>query len=390
MASPPEASKDILRRLISDQATDHFTYLADAVGNFALGRADLYYVFDVYGNKYLDLSAGDGTMVIGHSHPEVASAVENHLQHHAHTARSGMHVSPKVSQYAKALSATFPKDPEGAPQQVLFCASDIEARLHAVALARAVTGRRTIVSLAGQPPPPSNVADVIVEGTAPDSDRLIDAAAVMCELINFDMSPVEQVWARMLTETAERAGAAVIIDETRTGYGRTGSMWAHEQWGIDPDITILGGAGGGGFPFGAVVSRADLFAAYAPVQRLFGASPVICQAGLITLGKLTPLLLEHVVDAGHLLTDSLTELRNQFPDLIAGHCGIGLAHGLILSTPEAATRFFQDVLAQGLLVRPPIHGRVIPITPPLVTPEGELRRAVDAMASVCLDWTEPL
>lgn len=369
------AAVESLRRIISTRRSDHFTYVADAVGDFPLSRANYIYVFDTYGNQFLDLSAGDGVMVLGHQNPAVQDAVTHHLTSHQHTARSGEHVSDRVTAYAKALSKTFTDTlmyggegmrlDEKIPKQVLFCSSETEAHRAAKEMARKFTGRN------GHPD----------EGPIP---------FWTFAMVGPDLVPGEQDKIRLQVDKAERAGAMVIVDETRTGFGRTGSLWAHEQYGIDPDITVLGGAGGGGFPFGAVVAGAHLFEALKPTGRLFGGSSVICQAGLATLEQITGPLLEHVRDVGHIFTDGVAELRAQFPDLIAGSRGLGLLQGLTLTSPGVAQKFHREAQAAGMLVRPPVDGRVIPITPPLVISEAEMHRLIDLISSVCLDWTEPL
>ncbi len=94
----------------------------------------------------------------------------------------------------------------------------------------------------------------------------------------------------------------MIIDETRTGYGLTGVLWAQQLYGIEADITVLGGAGGGCFPFGAVVAPSLYFDGCRPASRQAG-NPVICAAGKATLDQLTPTLLEHVTDVGIVLGD---------------------------------------------------------------------------------------
>ena len=377
--------RDFLNALAAQQRAQHFTYVADAVSDLVLDRADVVYVFDLFGNKFLDLSAGDGVMVVGHNNPPVITAVTEHLKHHQHTARSGEHVSLRVSEYAEAISKTFPEE-NGRPQQVLFCASDREAKFQAVDLVRSITGRRDIATISGQQ---LVTHKVLAEGSVPPAMWWDDTAALALELINTDMSPLDPVWARTLCETAERAGVLVILNEARTGYGRTGSMWCQEQYAIDPAITILGGAGGGGFPFGAVVAGPQYFDLYEHPPRIFGASPVICQAGLSTLEQISGPLLEHVIDCGHVLTDAVTELRHQFPDIISGSQGIGLEQALLCRTEDIAARLFPELLTQGLLLRPPT-GRAIPVTPPLVISETELRWAVDLMAAACLDWSDPL
>jgi acetylornithine aminotransferase len=382
-----ESAEDALTRVLSDQRADHFTYLADAVTDFAVSRADLIYVFDAYGNKFLDLSAGDGVMVTGHGNVPVIGAIHEQLVNYGHTARSGEHVMAFVSEYAKALSATFP-EADGAPQQVLFCASPLEARLHAVRLAAAVTGRDAVVSVASQPGALDRSSLQIAENVDEDVPWGTIAAFVL-ELVDPDLRQLDEGWVRLTTERAERRGTQVIVDESRTGYGRTGSLWCHQQYGLDPAITVLGGAGGGGLPFGAVVASHRAFEAYPVPARLFGATAAICRAGSVVLSQLTPMLLEHVVDCGHVFDEAVTELYHQFPDIVTGSHGLGLSKGLVCATEDAAQRFFAGCVGHSLLLRPPV-GRTLTITPPLVISESELRHAVDVMASVALDWTEPL
>lgn len=379
----PDPPAEVLARIVADQHVEHFTYLADAAGDFPAGRAEAAYVFDVYGNQFLDLSAGDGVMVLGHRNETVIEAVITQLRQHQHTAPSGAHISVMVARYAKALSASFP-DVDGEPQQVLFCTTDAEAREVAARMAKAITGRTLIADL----------------GLTPDEQRMsiithpyaswAAIAAVRLELIGSDMTPMDASWARMAAEKAETMEAVVIVDETATGYGRTGSLWAHQPYGIDPTITVLGGAGGGGFPFGAVVSSRANFAAYTPPQRLFGASPVICCAGWSVLDQITPELCAHVRTTGRIFATGMVELVGQFPDLIQGSRGMGLAQGISFCSPAVASWFQRAAPTAGLLVRAPVCERIIPVTPPLIISEAEMRRTVDLVASVCLDWTGPL
>lgn len=367
--------REFLQSLADARRGEHYAYVADAVSDLILDRADVVYVFDLFGNKFLDLSAGDGVMATGHRNALVIDAVTDHIKHHQQTARSGEHVSGKVTEYAKAISDTFAMR-DGVPQQVLFCASPDEAMTEAVALAKAVTDRMMTVHLSTD-----RLQVVLGSGT--------DTAAVVLELFGPDMVPMDQGWARNVAERAQATGSLVIADERRTGFGRTGSMWAFEQYGLDPDITVLGGAGGGGFPFGAVVAPKHYFDAHRPPQRLFGASPVVCAAGLAVLEQITEPLLEHVKDCGHVFTEAATELAAQFPDIIVGSTGRGLAQAVLCRDEDTAVRFFAEAVRHGLLLRPP-QGRAITVTPPLVISESEVRWAVDLMASACLDWVDPL
>ena len=370
---------DTLAEIVATACAEHTTYVADAAGSFPVGRAALGYVFDTYGTQYLDLSAGEGVMVLGHTDSSVVEGTYAQLHHHVHTARSGEHVTTAVTAYAKAISKTFPQV-DGAPQQVLFCTTPKEARGHAMSLAQAVTVHVGLTTTTGiLTNPRSSLFDI--------GD--VETAALLVDLVLPDITPIEAPWVKMATEKAHAAGSLVIVDETVTGYGRTGALWAHQSYGIDPTITVLGGAGGGGLPFGAVVAPAALFASWRPPQRLFGASAVICQAGRITLERITPALLENATEVGHAFAEGIGQLVGQFGDLIVGQRGVGLLRGIVFTSESAAAWFHLQARGAGLLMRMPL-GCVIPVTPPLTIPESEMARAVDLFAGVCLDWPGPL
>ena len=133
-----------------------------------MGRADLFYVFDAYGNQFLDLSAGDGVMVIGHYNVPCSAPSMSTDQIRAHRplrrARGGVGLRVRQGHLGDLPQV------DDEPQQVLFCASDCEARHYAIELARKSTGRNNIVTL--------------TEPRSQVRGRMTTAAAVVLELVS--------------------------------------------------------------------------------------------------------------------------------------------------------------------------------------------------------------
>jgi len=224
-------------------------------------------------------------------------------------------------------------------------------------------------------------------------------AGVILELVQGEAGciPMDKDWIQQLVQRVQSAGGVVIIDEVQTGYGRTGTFLAQEQYGVDADITCLGKAGGGGLPFGAVVSSRENFEKLqSPALShlsTFGGNPLVMAAGLATLEQIDGMLLEHVVDAGHKLEDGIASLANQFPEIVVGQRGLGLMRGLILKDPSLTEPFYLLARQKGLILHFKLNaGNCLRMSPPLIISEREIGRAVDIMADVCLDlegWESP-
>jgi len=169
-----------------------------------------------------------------------------------------------------------------------------------------------------------------------------------------------------------------IIDETETGFGRTGTLWSRTP-GRD-DVVVLGPAGGGGMPFAAVVATREMFDGN-DIPSMAN-HPVVCAAALAVLEQITDELLDHVTKMGQVLTTGITELAQQFPAVLGIPNGAGLLQQLTLNDKVQTQKFRESCRAKGLLLHPDLR-----MTPPLVVSEQEVRQAVDILADVCLDWS---
>ena len=264
------------------------------------------FLYDKSGKKYLDLIAGIGPSVLGHRHPQVQTAVEQQLDAYWHTLVYGEYVLAPQLEFARLLAENLPE-----LDSVYFVNSGTEATEGAMKLAKRYTGRYQFVAcrnayhgstqgaaslmspadftLAFQPLLPgiqhidfNNFEDL----------EIIDShtAAVIVETVQGEAGLVvpDPAWLGALRARCTATGTLLILDEIQAGFGRTGSLFAFEQYGIVPDILLLAKGFGGGMPLGAFIARREVMQVltHDPVLghiTTFGGHPVSCAAGLATL-----------------------------------------------------------------------------------------------------------
>ena len=264
------------------------------------------WLHDVSGKKYLDLIAGIGPSVLGHRHPHVLEAVLQQTGRYWHTLVYGEYVlSPQVK-LAERLASVLP-----GLDSVFFVNSGAEATEGAMKLAKRATGRPHFVAC-------RNAYHGSTQGAAslmsPDDFtrafypllpgvfhinfnetagfELIDdrVAAVIVETVQGEAGvvPPDAGWLQALRRRCSETGALLILDEIQAGMGRTGTLFAFEQYGIVPDILLLAKGLGGGMPLGAFIAPKSLMQllTHDPVLghiTTFGGHPVSAAAGLATL-----------------------------------------------------------------------------------------------------------
>jgi 4-aminobutyrate aminotransferase-like enzyme len=192
-------------------------------------------------------------------------------------------------------------------------------------------------------------------------------------------------------EIADESGALLIADEILTGFGRTGTMWASEQFGLTPDVMTIGKGIGGGFPLSAVASSfermsAKPFGEPSGSSSSYGGNPLAAAAGLAAVEAiLDEKLVENSARVGALMLDALKELQNKYR-FIGDVRGRGLMIGVELVADRATkvpldrtiTRaLFHEALERGLVTMSYSH--VIRINPPLVITEDEAMRGIDIL-----------
>lgn len=272
-----------------------------------IDRAEGCRLYDGQGNSYLDLNAGISVSSIGHSHPAVVGAVQAQAASYMHTMVYGEHLQVPQIRLAERLSGVLPKQ----LSQVYFVNSGSEAVEGAMKLAKRYTGRYEIAACANAYHGSTHGADSLRSdqwGTGAyrplvpgirhitfndigSLEKITErTAGVITEVIQAEAGiyPAKIEFLEALRSRCDEMGALLIFDEIQTGYGRTGTMFGFEQYGVVPDVLLLAKAMGGGMPIGAFISAPEVMQVltHSPVLghiTTFGGHPVCCAAGLATL-----------------------------------------------------------------------------------------------------------
>ena len=261
-------------------------------------------MWDADGKEYLDLIAGISVCNVGHRHPDVVAAIKKQADEYLHIMVYGELVENPQVHYAKKLTEHLPEQ----LNSIFFTASGSEATEGAMKLAKRFTGRTSIVSFknsyhgstqgalsvmgseywqqAFRPLLPGIVQ--LNYNSFDDLDAINEnTACVIAETIQAEagVNMPDINWLKSLREKCTATGTLLVLDEIQCGFGRNGSLWAFEQFGITPDILLLGKALGGGMPLGAFVADKKIMDSFTnnPVLghiNTFGGHPVSCAAGL--------------------------------------------------------------------------------------------------------------
>jgi acetylornithine/N-succinyldiaminopimelate aminotransferase len=362
-------------------------------------------VWDRSGRAYLDLLAGMGVANVGHTHPEVVAAVRAQAERHLHVMVYGEFVQEAQVRLAARLAGLL------APSLavVYFTSSGAEAIEGALKTARKHTRRTRLVafeggfhgdtlgalSIGGNPIYRDPFAPLLPDVTfLPFDDEsaltAIDerTAAVVVEPIQAEAGVriPRPGFLPALRRRCNHTGALLVLDEVVTGFGRTGRLFAHQHWGVVPDLLVLAKALGGGLPLGAFVGRAEVMATLShdpPLGHVttFGGHPLACAAGLAAL----EVLLRD--DLAARATTLGTALRTRLAACIGrgglrAVRGLGLLLGLEFDDAAACARFAKNALARGVILNWTLHrDTVVRLAPPLVLSEAEAEQALAVIAA---------
>jgi acetylornithine aminotransferase len=364
-------------------------------------------LWDVDGKGYLDFLAGVAVNNLGHCHPKVVAALQEQAGRLLHC--SNFYHIPQQIELAEWLCAHSFAD------RVFFCNSGAEANEAAMKLARKHSreafgeGRseiitalasfhgRTIgaISATGQDKVRAGF-DPVVPGFRYVSFGNIDAlrkevspqtCAIMLEPVQGEggVNIPPAGYLKAVHDLCKEHDLLLILDEVQVGCGRTGSLWAYEQEGIEPDIMTLAKALAGGAPIGALLTTGPLAVRLGPGSHgsTFGGNPLVCAAALAAMRAITEDgILGHCRAMGLYLKEQLAELKDRY-DFIRNVRGRGLIIGMELAIEGGD--LVNAAMERGLLINCTV-GNVLRFVPPLTVTEEEVDEAVaildDVLASV--------
>jgi acetylornithine/N-succinyldiaminopimelate aminotransferase len=358
------------------------------------------YVWDDQEKQYLDFTSGIATCNLGHVPNVVKAKLEEQLQNLWHC--SNLYNIPNQQQLAALLTANSCGD------QVFFCNSGAEANEAAIKLARRYANKvkgkeapeivtfqqsfhgRTLgtLSATGQ--------EKIQQGFFPlvpgfsylpfnDEDALellytLEPAAVLLELVQGEggVIPAKLEWVKKLANICEEREILLMVDEIQTGIGRTGTLFAYEQYGIEPDVISIAKGLGSGFPIGAIIAKEEAAKGFDPGSHgsTFGGNPLATAAGLATVTHiLESNLLNKATEQSFYLDKKLQDLKEKY-SFIKEIRGLGLLKGLVVETP--ALEIVQKAIAHDLLILT-AGPNVVRILPPLTVTKEEINEFIKAL-----------
>lgn len=370
--------------------TNPFPYLVD------VDRASGVFIYDKTGKSYMDMIAGVAVNNIGHNHPKVIRAIKEQIDRHLHVMVYGEFIQDAPLAFARRLSSLLPDSLNA----VYAVNSGTEANEAALKLAKRVTGRSELVSFRGSYHG-STHGSMSVSGNetkkeafrpllpdvrflrfneTKDLTQITEkTAGVIVETIQGDAGvriPTKEFIEQLRTRCTE-VGALLIFDEIQCGIGRTGTLFAFEQFDVVPDILTLGKALGGGMPIGALVASTELLNAFTFNPMLghittFGGHPVVCAAANACLEVMsTEIDLAEVERLGALL-ESLVGTDPEIKEVRR----IGMLFAFDMASFERVEKVVKRCLEKGLIsfwfLSHPYSFR---LSPPLNITEDEMRLA---------------
>lgn len=358
-------------------------------------KAEGVYMYGTQGERLLDLISGIGVSNVGHRHPRVLKAIHEQLDKYMHLMVYGEFVQAPQAKLAQALTSTLPKR----LNNVYFLNSGAEAVEGALKLAKRYTGRTELISCRNAYHGSTQGA-LSVNGSEsfknafrpllpdvrhiqynhlPDLQSITTrTAAVIVETIQGEagVRVPQNDYLQHLRQRCTEVGALLILDEIQCGFGRTGTFWAFEQFGIEPDILLCAKGMGGGMPIGAFIAPQEIMAAFKTNPILghcstFGGHPVSCAASLATLQTIQEeKLLDGVAAKAALFREllvhpSIKEVR-----------GCGLMMAAEFESFEVLKAVIDQAIQNGVLTDWFLFcDNSMRIAPPLVISEDEIREA---------------
>ncbi len=357
------------------------------------------------GKEYLDFVGGVAVNILGHCHPRVVVAIQKQAQRLIHVSNY-YHIEPQIKLAKLLVENSF-------ADKVFFCNSGAEAMEAAIKLARKYgkehidPGRfeiiaannsfhgRTIAAIT------ASGQEKLQRGFEPlvpgfrhvpfnNIQALRDAVtgntcAILLEPIQGEggVRIPEEDYLKAVRDLCNEHNILLILDEVQTGMGRTGKLFAHEHFGITPDIMAMAKGLGGGVPIGAMLATDKVAAGFQPGNHAstFGGNPLVCAAGVATLETLLEdgFILDQCNRMSVYFVKRLEKLKTKFPSVVKEIRGKGLLLGMELTTEGEP--IVRACLEKGLLINC-TAGNVLRFIPALIVQRKDIDQLIDALQGI--------
>ena len=350
-------------------------------------------VWDIDGNEYLDMFAGIAVNCLGHNHPALVKSIQDQAEKLIHV--SSIYYNEPALVYAKKLIDKTSFD------RIFYANSGAEANEGAIKLAVKYTGKseiistvdsfhgRTIMTLAatGHEEYHEPFKAVLPKGfiNVPYNDLDAIKGAVTENTAAIIVEPVQgeggvhvpdKEYLKGIEKICKENDIVFIVDEVQTGFGRCGTLFAHELFDVKPDIMTMAKGIGGGVPMGGILATEKVASAFVPGDHgtTFGGGPLVCAAANAVLDEiLAEDILDNVNEVGDYFVEELKKLDKE---IIADVRGKGLMVGLELTKPGA--EYVDKLREKGFLINCTAD-KVLRFVPPLIITKEDIDEFVKAL-----------
>lgn len=379
-----------------------FSHIAQT-SDFPLGleieKAEGVWLHTSNGRKIMDFISGIAVSSLGHRHPAVVKAIKEQADRHLHVMVYGEFIQKPQSELAALMASNLPPS----LRRIYFTSSGTEANEGALKLAKKFTQRSGLMGFHNSYHGDSH-GSLSVTGRSvyrdpflpllPDirfgvfnDDKALDLvdsslAAVIIEPVQGEggIRPARKEWLEALRKKCTDNGVLLIFDEIQSGFGRTGTFFVFEQYGVVPDILTSAKAMGGGLPLGAFISSDRIMSTLKtdpPLSHVttFGGHPLSCaaaHANLKTLLEENLMLRAPAIESAaksYLTGNGIVEIR-----------GMGAMLGMELESAALTEKVVASCFEDGLLLGWTLHANaLVRLAPPLIISDAELEWALETI-----------
>ena len=366
-------------------------------------------ITDSNGKVYIDCVGGYGLFNIGHNNPTVIEALTDQLSERQQFTK------PLISEIQVRLAERIEKITPGELTCSFILSSGSEAidcaiklvRLHNRSARTIITAQKSFhghtfgaLTASGipsfkktfEPLLPGFVSIPFGDIEALEQSVSAETAAVLIEPIQHEAGVLLPTngYLQNVRKLCDERGLIMVLDEIKTGFGKTGRMFACEHYDVAPDILVLGKSLGGGLiPTGAVVAGSDLWKRFGlsfPMSASsFAGNVLACRAALSTIEFITQNgLLEDCAAKGKLLLRSFSDNVADYSGILKSVAGLGLLIGIKTKNGRAALALAREMIGRGILMVPAFgDSSVLMVEPPLVISFEQIRTVADSFAAAC-------